>query len=129
MKLKTRGEKSRKDRKDRNDKGFFSFFVNYLLSIILFVLFINALRIASAVELNLTINSKLNGFNSNFMVLTNPNASVGFDSFDVVARTMFSNYSKFYSNVGEKQLSVDVWNANANMRRINLTFESIPIVH
>jgi hypothetical protein len=78
----------------------------------------------SADYLNLTLSTSLNGVTSDFVTLTNDNATLGYDGYDFDVQTLPSGYTRIYSTVSTKNLAIDSWNSTSLPRTINLTFQS-----
>lgn len=87
-------------------------------------IFIVVSSFVSADNLNLTLSTSLNGVTSDFVTLTNENASLDYDGYDFDVQTLPSGYTRVYSSVSGKNLAVDSWNTTALPRTINLTFQS-----
>ncbi|MEK6850146.1 MAG: CARDB domain-containing protein [Nanoarchaeota archaeon] len=96
-------------------------FVSAVLIVVVF-----AFPLVKADELNLAVNGALGGLSSDFRTVTDSDSNWNYDGFDLVAPTTPSNYSRFYSNVSENLLSVDVWSFNGSSRTINLIFDTNP---
>lgn len=96
----------------------------FMCAVLLIVFF--AFPLARAAELDLAINGALGGLSSDFRTVTNADSSLGYDGFDLIAPTTPSNYSRFYSNVSENSLSVDVWPFSGSSRTMNLVFDTNP---
>ena len=91
-----------------------------LLALLFFCSFVGA-------ELELKINANIGeNFSTDFITLTDPSASLGYDNFDFTAPTIPGSYAIFYSSVETKKLSVDVWNSSVGERAINLSYRTYP---
>lgn len=99
----------------------------FLTVVAIAFIFVCLFSSVSAAELNLLINAKLSGFNTDFRAVTNPSALVGIDGFDAAAPTTPSNYSQFYSSVSTSAFSVDAWPASANPRTLHLVYNTNPL--
>ena len=81
----------------------------------------------ASAELDLTINAKLNSFNTDFKTIIDPDSSLGYDGFDLIAPIVPNNYSRLYSTVEDNSLSVDVWPSSEIPREIILTYDNDPL--
>lgn len=78
--------------------------------------------VISAADLNLKLTGTVAGdYTADLRLKTNSLSSDGFDIYDFPAPTMPGNYSKFYSDIGSYNVSIDSWSTNP--RTINAVFE------
>jgi len=74
-------------------------------------------------ELQLTINAKLNTYNTDFIIRNIQDANIELnDSYDIPLANLPETYPQFYSTDGSTKLSVDSWNNNISTRKMNLTY-------
>ena len=98
-----------------------------IIGSILLLVVIALLLIVSAANLNLRINGTTGGYASNVRLKLNPNASLGYDAYDMDAPPNPGNLSVFYVAIPGYNLTIDSWNESSNPRTLNLSY-LLPVV-
>lgn len=86
-----------------------------LLGVFLFLTFVSA-------ALDLKITGEIGNYSSDVYMRTNALSSNGLDIYDMLVPSMPDDYSKFFSDTGSYEFSIDSWSTNP--RTLNVVYET-----